>query len=206
MDKIEEDIKSLERVILSEARGEVDQMQSEARQKADNLRLVAQAHAEAERKAILEQAAREAERIRSQGLATSQLKARTMQLEAREKLLGQVFDAVKQRFPEVTRSRDYEKIIIQLLREAMVQLNAKKAVVRADKVALKLLKDGTLEKLAGELKAELSLGKILEDGTGVIVEASQGRLHYDNTFETRLDRLQNGLRSAVYQILTGESK
>jgi vacuolar-type H+-ATPase subunit E/Vma4 len=44
----------------------------------------------------------------------------------------------------------------------------------------------------------------LDEGTGVVVDASAGKLHYDNTLETRLSRLQNSLRSSVYKVLMGE--
>jgi vacuolar-type H+-ATPase subunit E/Vma4 len=93
-----------------------------------------------------------------------------------------------------------------MLREALSQLNATTAVVHADKVTMKILKDGVIENVAKDLKAELSLGKTLDDRTGLVVEASQGRVVYDNTLETRLDRLKNSLRSTVFQILSGESK
>jgi vacuolar-type H+-ATPase subunit E/Vma4 len=48
------------------------------------------------------------------------------------------------------------------------------------------------------------VGTLLEEGTGLVVSSSEGRLRYDNTLETRLSRLQNALRSAVYHVLTGE--
>lgn len=206
MNTLEEDIKSLERAVLAEARAEAEKIGETARQKTDALRKQAQIQAEAERKAILDQAKQEADRIRGQSLATGQLKARTFQLESREKLLNEVFAKVRQQIGDVSKSKEYEKITSQLLREALSQLNAQTAVVHADKVTLKILNDGVLEKVAKDLKAELSVGKTLEDRTGVFVEASQGRLVYDNTLETRLDRLKNGLRSSVFQILSGESK
>ena len=206
MNTLEEDIKSLERAVLAEARAEAEKIGETARQKTDALRKQAQIQAEAERKAILDQAKQEADRIRGQSLATGQLKARTFQLESREKLLNEVFAKVRQQIGDVSKSKEYEKITSQLLREALSQLNAQTAVVHADKVTLKILNGGVLEKVAKDLKAELSVGKTLEDRTGVLVEASQGRLVYDNTLETRLDRLKNGLRSSVFQILSGESK
>jgi vacuolar-type H+-ATPase subunit E/Vma4 len=37
-----------------------------------------------------------------------------------------------------------------------------------------------------------------------VVNAAGGKLHYDNTLETRLSRLQGSLRSSVYKMLMGE--
>jgi len=36
------------------------------------------------------------------------------------------------------------------------------------------------------------------------VSAADGKLNYDNTLETRLNRLQGTLRASVYKILMGE--
>jgi vacuolar-type H+-ATPase subunit E/Vma4 len=62
-----------------------------------------------------------------------------------------------------------------------------------------------LDELSKELSGRFSFGGKLEEGTGVVVSASGGKLHYDNTLETRLSRLQGALRSAVYKVLMGES-
>ncbi len=61
-----------------------------------------------------------------------------------------------------------------------------------------------MNEFSKELNAELTIGNVLEEGTGVVVDAADGKLHYDNSLETRLNRLQSTLRSSVYQILTGE--
>ena len=47
----------------------------------------------------------------------------------------------------------------------------------------------------------LTLGDRLETGTGIILATPDGRRRYDNTFETRLARMEDGLRTAVYHIL-----
>ncbi len=204
MKVLEEDIQALSRAILRDAQAETEQIKEEAQAKADAIRQRMQEQAEKEQQAILERAKQEAERLRGQSVATAQLKARTLQLEHREKLLDKIFEAARQKLPSVQKRPDYEKITADLLREAVTQLNASTARVRADEATLKVLKSGTLDQIANELKAQLTIGEPLESGTGVIVDASDGRLHYDNTLETRLNRLQSTLRSSVYQVLMGE--
>ncbi len=204
MNAVDENIEALSRAILHDVQAEAEQIQEDARARADQIRQRAQEQANAERKAILERASQEAERLRSQTVATAQLKARTMQLEYREKLLDQVFDAVRQRLESVQKRADYGQIAVKLLREAIAQLNATSVMVRADEATQKLLDAGTLDKVSKEMNAKISMGKPLESGIGVVVDTSDGRLHYDNTLETRLARLQSVLRSSVYQVLMGE--
>ena len=200
----DETIETLARAILRDARDEAEQIQADGQTKADAIRQRAREQAEKERKEILDRARQEAERLRSQVVATAQLKARTMQLEHREKLMDQVFKAAKDKLPTIQKRSDYDKIAAHLLREALIQLNAKDAQVRADKETQKVLKGRALDEISKELNAQLTQQNPLEEGIGVIVDTADGHLHYDNTLETRLDRTQSALRSSVYQVLMGE--
>ena len=199
-----QDIEMLERAILTEARDEAEQIKAEAKEKAEAIRKRAQERAEAERKAIMDRAREDVERLRGQAVATAQLKARSLDLAHREKLLDRVFKAVKEKLPEVHKRPDYEEIAAMLLREALTQLRVNEAEVRADETTQKVLKKGVLREISKELNGEFKDGDVLEDGTGIVVDAADGRLHYDNTLETRLRRLQGSLRSSVYHVLIGE--
>jgi len=199
-----EDIEMLARAILGEARDEAEQLQVEAKEKADAIRKRGQEQAEAERKLILDRANQDAERLRGQSVATAQLKVRSMKLEDREKLLDGVFEEVKKQLDAVKNRPDYDAIAALLLREALTQLRVKKAEVKADESTQKALKKGALDAISKELNGEFSLVGTLDEGTGIVVDAAGGKIHYDNTLETRLSRLQNTLRSSVYKVLMGE--
>src|SRR5512138_2368103 len=168
----EEDIELLSRAILKEADADAEQIREEAKAKAEAILQHARDEAEKERNQILEQARQEADRLRSQVVANAQLKARTLQLEHREKLLDQVFEAAKQKLPSVQKRADYNKLAIQLLREALVQLKASKAQVQADEVTRKTLSNGALSDLSKELNAEIEMGDPLEEGSGVVVDTA----------------------------------
>ena len=201
-----QDIEMLQRAILTEARDEAEQIKAEAKEKADAIRKRAQERAEAERKAILDRAQEDAERLRGQAVATAQLKARSLELAHREQLLDRVFKAVREKLPQVQKRSDYDQIAAMLLREALTQLSTKKADVRADETTQKSLKNSALNEISKELDGEFNITGALDEGTGLVVDAAGGKLHYDNTLETRLNRLQSTLRSSVYQVLIGEKK
>ena len=196
-----EDIEMLARAIMVEAREEADHLQTEAKEKAAAILKRAQEEAESERNAILDRAKQDADRHRSQASATAQLKARSTQLEQREKLLDSVFTEVKKQLDAVKNRPDYNAIVAMLAREALTQLRVTEAEVRADESTQKALK---LDEISKELNGKFSLGGKLEEGTGIVVDAAGGKLHYDNTLETRLSRLQGTLRSSVYKVLMGE--
>ena len=182
-----EDIEMLARAIMVEAREEADHLQTEAKEKAAAILKRAQEEAESERNAILDRAKQDADRLRSQASATAQLKARSTQLEQREKLLDSVFTEVKKQLDAVKNRPDYNAIVAMLAREALTQLRVTEAEVRADESTQKALK---LDEISKELNGKFSLGGKLEEGTGIVVDAAGGKLHYDNTLETRLSRLQ----------------
>ena len=199
-----EDIEMLSRAILSEARDAADQIKAEAKEKAEAIRKRAQDQSEQERKAILDQAAQDVERLRGQAVSTAQLKARSVQLAHREQLLDRVFKAVNEKLPEVEKRQDYAEIATLLLREALVQLRVNKAEIRADKATQDSLQKRALGEISKELNGEFTVGEPLEEGIGVVVNAADGKLNYDNTLATRLNRLQSTLRASVYKILMGE--
>jgi len=201
-----DDIEMLERAILTEVRDEAEHLKAESMAKADAIRKRAQERAEAEKKAILDRARGDAERLRSQAIATAQLKARSVELAHREQLLDRVFKAAREKLSEVQKRPDYDQIAAMLLREALVQLRVKKAGVWADETAQESLKKNTLNEIAKELDGEFTFGGVLEEGTGIIVDTADGRLHYDNTLQTRLSRLQDTLRAGAYKVLIGEKQ
>ena len=197
-------IEMLSRAILTEVRDEAEQIKAEAKEKAEAIRKRAQEQAEQERKAILERAREDAERLRGQSAATAQLKARSLQLTNREQLLDRVFKTVRERLSDIQKRPEYDQIAAMLLREALVQLRVNKAQVRADKATQALLEKGVLNELSKELNGQFTSAGTLEEGTGIIVDAADGKLNYDNTLETRLRRLESTLRASVYKILIGE--
>jgi vacuolar-type H+-ATPase subunit E/Vma4 len=199
-----EDIEMLQRAILGEVRDESEQIKAQAKEKVDAIRKRAQEQAEQERKAILDQARQDVERLRGQAISTAQLKARSVQLAHREQLLDRVFKAVKEKLPEVQKRPDYDQIATMLLREALVQLRVNKAQIRADETTQNVLEKKALDEISKELNGQFTTADPLEEGIGITVDAGDGKLHYDNTLETRLNRLQSTLRASVNKVLIGE--
>lgn len=205
MRSIEENIETLSRAILEVANADAEQILSDARAKAESTRQRAHEQAAAERKEILDRAFQEAQRIRSQSVATAQLKARTLQLEHREKLLDSVFSKARKDLVNIEKWSDYEAISRHLLKEAIQQLGASSVRVHADPFTQKTLTGKPLEDISRELRVSIEFGDALKKGTGVVVETTDGHLQFENTLENRLSRLQNVLRSPVYHILIGET-
>jgi vacuolar-type H+-ATPase subunit E/Vma4 len=200
MRSIDENIQALTRTVLNEAHAEAEQMLAEAQANAQAVRERAQAQASAARDEMLTRATQEAERLRSQAIASAQLQ----ELERREKLLDSVFDAARQRIADVQQRDDYDQIARDLLRQALLTLGADTVQIRADERTQTALTDQVIAEISTELGVQVTPGTPLEHGVGVIVQTADGHRQYDNTLEARLERLQNTLRAPVLRLLKGE--
>ncbi len=203
---VDGNVQELTLAIVGEARAEADELRNQAQTKADGIRKRATSDADRERQAILLKATEEAERLRAQGLATARLRARSLQLEHREKLLNKVFTAVAERLPAVPERKDYDTIARGLAREALSQLHAPKVQLLADAATRRVLTSAVIDKIAKELEVDVSLGDVLPRGLGVVAQTDDQHLQFDNTLETRLARLKSALRAPVYDILVGDAK
>jgi len=201
----ENNIENLSRDILQQAKSEAEQLLSEAKIKAEEIHKRAQDEADAEKERILAQAKRDSDRIRSQAIATTQLKARTLQLESREILLTEVFSEAMKKLPSVQQWNDFGSIIENLAIEAISQLGSNEVLLHTDSVTAKLMTDSVLKKIRAKFKESIEIGGPLTNGTGLIATTKDGHLTYDNTLETRLQKIANELRSPVYHLLMGES-
>ncbi len=205
MTPVEGNIDLLTQAVMSEADTAAEGILSAARAKAEAIAQQAREQAKAESEQILEQATRDAERIRRQTIASAQISARMLELEQREKILAEVFEAARKQVSSIQRWKEYGQIADQLLREAVLHLGVEAAEIHADAVTRRFLTRERLSKISKELNVSLSLKGLLKQGTGVIVQTKDGRMQYDNTLETRLGRLQNSLRSPAFHILMGEA-
>lgn len=201
----DENIERLSRDILQQAESEAEVLISDAKKKADQLLESAREQAETVRNQLLEKARRDSERIRSQAIATTQLKVRTMQLEAREALLQDVFAAALKKLPTLQQRNDYSAIVEKMILEALSQIGSNNIVLHADKETIKILSSSFLSKINSSSSGSVQVGSILEEKTGISASTADGHLVFDNSFETRLQKLESNLRAPVYHLLMGES-
>lgn len=199
-------IQALENAIMAEARRETRQILEEARQQAAQLTREAQAALDAECQTLVKQAQDEMALLQGHAGAAAQLEAQTLKLQRREQLLDSVFSAARQKVPEIPLWPDYGDVVQRLIREAVAQLNVPELVVRADAMTRTGLTEAVLTELSAALQVQLTLGAPLAQGTGVIVETLDGRRRYDNTFETRLARAKDTLRTPIYRLLRGDAQ
>ena len=201
----QDNLQALQQAIMEDARAEAQQVIENAQVQAQGLYQEAEAQVKSEGDAILERARKEVETLRSQAAASAKIEAQKLKLQRREDLLRRVFDSVLEKLASAPEWPDYEEIVRYLVKDAMGHMVTDNALVRTDAETHKILTNEVLADLANELGVYLRAGEPLKRGTGVIVETPDGHRRYNNALETRLARMQNGLRASVYRILSGET-
>ena len=198
-------VQVLEQAIMEIAEQEVQAILDEARAKADSLQKQAQTKAAAESDRILEAARQKANELLGQAIAKAQLEAQMLKLRRREHVLMHTFDEARQRLTTIPQRPDYPDIARRLISEAATLMGDEAFVIRADAATDHVVDDAFLEDLAEQLNVHLERGPQLDEGTGIVLTTPDGHRRYDNTLETRLSRIQDTVRTAVFHILAGDA-
>ena len=201
---LDERITELTRSILDEAKSDVEKIQAEAQQKESEILKRGKLQAEQLRTEILEKARRDAELRKEERLAEITVKARVEAYERREQLLEATFEAVRKRLPRVPDEPGYLDALMDLMREAIQQLQSEKAILRFDAASRKLIGEEAINELGAEFGVALSIGEDLSEVIGVVAQDEKGHRIFENTLEMRLERQIERLRTTVFSILIGE--
>ena len=196
-------VQALEAAILEEAQREIREMMAEAETKAHQIQQTNQIETAKMQQIIIDRAQQEVDSLLEHAVAAAQMEAQALKLQRREQIIADVFNATQRQLSSVTSWPNYADIARYLLREAVLGLTTERLIVHADEITQTHLDDAVLAELSVDLDCTLERGETLSKGIGVIVETSDGRRRYDNTLQTRLDRMRNTLRAPVYRRLMG---
>ncbi len=193
IERIKEDADKEAAAILEEAKKEAAAILEEAKRKAEQ-----------RRSDIIARGEKEAELLRQRIVANAKLKARKSGLDAKEELISAVFKEAEKELGKVASTDKYMDILRELIREGVASVGEDAEVV-GRKEDEKLLKGGLLEDLSKELGVKITLSpEKIESIGGVIVRSKSGKVEVNNTFETRMQRMQDTLRSEIAKILFAE--
>ncbi len=192
------EIKKIISKIKEDAEREAEKIKEEARKKGEEILKKAEAEAKSKSDEILNQGKKEAELEKQRILANAKLQAKKIKLDVKEKIIEKSFSLAEEKLKEVVSSEEYEKILKDLIREAISTIGREDLEVLCrkedEKVVKKIIKD-----LSG---VELAKDNISTIG-GVIVRSKDRQVQVDNTFEARLTRMRDNLRIEVAKILFG---
>jgi len=147
--------------------------------------------------------------------STAANKTRLKVLSARQALLDDLFEKAREKVKDVKKDQGkYETILKGLILEGLYALSETKVSIRAKKSEYELVKKAIKaaqkeykEKLDKEVTLEIDESDPLPDGSagGVSIVGSNGKIEINNTFEERLDLLENDALPAIRLTLFGKN-
>lgn len=183
-----------------------------ARTQAEVEKIVAQARADAEAQAkkIRTEAEQRARRKAEMIVRMVDQEVARRKLRAREAVVQQVLDEAKKRLDAMS-GDEYKRSLIQLAAAAMREMPCEEFLVHVSTQAEDHIAPAWLVAEMGKALSEHGRKALIQVELradlpkGVVVKSVDGRLQWDNTFDTRLKRLRAGLRRRIVPGLFGET-
>lgn len=192
------------------AEAQISAVLSEAGEKADAVMKQAREKADTEVGIIVSRGEQEARRESQRILAEARIKARREKVKAQEDMVGRAFESARKNMKQLAESKgeDYKKILEALIRESALSSGASSLEVIFDPRDRGLISEDRLKEIARDAGSDLGLSITLSvsDETlsclgGVVVRSADGRVRIDNTFEARIDRFRDNIRTLVAKTL-----
>ena len=159
---------------------------------------------EAERTRIIESAKKQAENLKRQIVGSSRLAARNQELLMIENAVNNAFEEARKKLAASGGKDSYRTLMASLVEESVSSVGSDEVVVECNRndaeLVSKILAD--LQKKNPRIKAKVSDQHIEVIG-GIRVKSADGSMTYDNTIDSRIERLKPLIRKNIAQILRG---
>ncbi len=141
---------------------------------------------------IIDEGKKEAEKIEKQIIGSSDLESRNKQILLVEDSIKKVLEKAIEKISSSTRNDNYPKLMESLLEESINALGTSDVIISTNSKDKEIVK-GLLSKFSG---AELSSDSIDCLG-GVEVKSKDGSMTFNNTIDSRIDRIKPLIRKDI---------
>lgn len=190
--------------VLSEAKATADEIINRARQ-------------EAKEKAaqVVSKAEHEAKRNSQRILAEARIKARREKIAAQEELVNRSFEQADKALKMIAEKASlgnisYKEVLIRLIKESVIASGADTLEIIVREKDRQMITPELIDRIAKEVHAETAIKPKLNlsdtsvvSAGGAVVRSHDGKIRVDNTFEARLDRFKEAIRTDVATALFG---
>jgi V/A-type H+-transporting ATPase subunit E len=200
---------ALERTInkvLSQKEAELISKIDSAYQESLNNLEASRGKLEAERTRIIESAKKQAENLKRQIIGSSRLAARNQELVMIENAVNDAFEEARKKLATSGGKDTYRALMSTILDESISSVGSGEVLVECNKNDTELVRNilADLLKKNPKIQARLSDQHIEVIG-GIRVKSADGTMTYDNTIDSRIERLKPLIRKNIAQMLRGEA-
>ena len=211
MEQNQESIQAFCEQIRQDAKKEIDKIMSRATRTAKEKLDTARKEAERIRENILKQTEEEAEKIKRKIMADINLETKKVRLKSREEIVDEVLARVKEKLQAFRSTDGYRDVLKKLIVQSILALDENEVAVKITSEDAKLasgpllseVKNYLQDKYKRNVTIELSQTP-LQEGIGVCVYSKKGNIFFDNTFNARMERMDDELRLAISKEIFSE--
>jgi V/A-type H+-transporting ATPase subunit E len=159
---------------------------------------------EGERTRIVESAKKQAENLKRQVVGSSRLAARNQELVMIENAVNSAFEQARKKLASSNNKESYRALMAAIIEDSVSSVGSGEVTVECNKADAELVAKivADLEKKGTRVKVSVSDQPIDVIG-GIRVKSADGSMSYDNTIDSRIERLKPLIRKNIAQMLRG---
>ena len=199
---------SLERTInkvISQAEADfITQIDSSFQESLKNL-AASRTKLEAEYNRILEGARKQGDNLKRQIVGSSRLSARNRQLVLIENAVNDTFEKAKTILASSNKENSYRLLMRKILKDSVMMIDSDQVIVECNKNDIDLVKEAISDSFNDNNKIKIKISDHpLNAIGGIRLTSADGSMTFDNTLDSRIERLKPLIRKNIAQMLRGE--
>lgn len=199
---------SLERTInkvISQAEADfITQIDSSFQESLKNI-AASRTKLEAEYNRILEGARKQGDNLKRQIVGSSRLSARNRQLVLIESAVNDTFEKAKTILASSNKENSYRLLMRKILKDSVMMIDSDQVIVECNKNDIDLVKETISDSFNDNNKMKIKISDHpLNAIGGIRLTSADGSMTFDNTLDSRIERLKPLIRKNIAQMLRGE--
>ena len=199
---------SLERTInkvISQAEADfITQIDSSFQESLKNI-AASRTKLEAEYNRILEGARKQGDNLKRQIVGSSRLSARNRQLVLIERAVNDTFEKAKTILASSNKENSYRLLMRKILKDSVTMIDSDQVIVECNKNDIELVEQAISDSFKDNNKIKIKMSDHpLNAIGGIRLTSADGSMTFDNTLDSRIERLKPLIRKNIAQMLRGE--
>ena len=195
----------IDKVLVQKEAELISQIDSAYQESLDNLES-SRGKLEAERTRVVEAARKQAENLKRQIIGSARLAARNQELLTIENAVNKAFEEAKKKLQASSSSDSYKELLKHMVEESISAVGGSNAavIIERNKNDAELVRKVVSElQDSGKLQQARVSDQHIDVLGGIRIKSSDGTMTYDNTLDSRIERLKPLIRKNIAQMLRG---
>ena len=195
----------IDKVLVQKEAELISQIDSAYQESLDNLES-SRNKLDAERTRIVEAARKQSENLKRQIIGSARLASRNQELLTIENAVNKAFEEAKKKLQASSGTDSYKNLLKQMVEESISAVGGSNAVIiESNKNDAEIVRKAVSElRDTGKVQQQAEVSDQHIDVLGGIrIKSSGGTMTYDNTLDSRIERLKPLIRKNIAQMLRG---